>query len=98
MNYKQFKDIIILLEDTSKVVDKASKYVHVSLFEKHNRLISALLEKIYEPDAISFILFEWLTGNKSELHQTLEDGTVIVYPLETMEDLYRVMEMYKVTP
>ena len=98
MNYAQFRKIITLLEDTSKVVGKASKYVQESIFNKHNLLISTLLESIYESDAITYILYEWLTGNKSELNVTLEDGTKIVYPLDTMEDLYKVMEMYKADP
>lgn len=95
MKYSQFKDIILLLKSSSDVVDKSSKYVHTDIFEEHNKLISALLEAIYLPDAVSNILYEWLIGNKSPLQVTVDENCIISYPLETMEDLYKVMEMYK---
>ena len=96
MNLDQFKTIIELLEETSNTVNKASKYVHASLFNKHNTLISALLETIYTPEAITYILYEWLTGNKSELRVKVDEDTTIIYPLNTVEDLYKAMELYKV--
>lgn len=95
MNYEQFKQVVTLLEKTSSVVNDASKYVNMSTFEAHNLLVSTLLETIYEPDAVAYILYEWLIGNKNELTVTSKDGTSIVYPMETLEDLYRAMELYK---
>lgn len=93
MSFDEFKEIILLLYETSNKTDKATKFVRTDLFDSHNKLISTLLEKIYEPEAVSFILYEWLIGNKSELKVTTEENT-IVYPLDTIEDLYQVMQMY----
>ena len=53
------------------------------------------LSDIYEQEAIQFILFEWLAGNKSDLRVPINTDTVVIYPLETVEDLYKVMELYK---
>lgn len=94
MKYTKFKEIILLLRQSSNVVDKSTKYVQTNLFDEHNKLISSLLEAIYEPAAVSNILYEWLIGNTSPLRVTVE-GVTVSYPLKTMKDLYRVMEMYK---
>lgn len=95
MKLEQFKDMIALLQETFKVSSKAGKYVKQSVFAPFDKLIMMFLSGIYEQDAIQFILFEWLAGNQSDLRVPIDTDTVVTYPLETVEDLYTVMELYK---
>ena len=95
MKFEQFAKIIEDLRATNELVDTCSRYLKPALFEKHNALIADLLESIYCPDAISYILYEWLLGNRSPLEQTLPDGTKLVHELQTVYDLWKVMELYR---
>lgn len=95
MRFEQFAKIIEDLRATNELVDTCSRYLKPALFEKHNALIADLLEGIYYPDAISYILYEWLLGNRSPLEQTLPDGTKVIHELQTIHDLWKVMEMYR---
>ena len=96
MKFEQFAKVIEDLRATNELVDTCSKYLKPALFEKHNTLIADLLEGMYYPDAISYILYEWLVGNRSPLEQTLPDGTKVVHELQTIYDLWKVMELYRV--
>ena len=97
MNFQQFAKVIEDLRKTNEVVDACEKgYIKVDLFSAHNQLIADLLEAIYEPDAITYVLYEWLLGNRGPLVQTLPDGTELRHDLTTVHDVWKVMEMYKV--
>lgn len=97
MNFQQFAKIIEDLRKTNKVVDACEKgYIKTGIFSAHNQLIADLLEAIYEPDAITYILYEWLLGNREPLIQTLPDGTELRHELTTVHDVWKAMELYKV--
>lgn len=95
LKLEQFKDMVALLQETFKVSSKAGKYIKSSVFSPFDKLIMMLLGNIYEQEAIQFILFEWLNGNKSPLTVPIDEQTTVVYPLNTVEDLYKAMEIYK---
>lgn len=94
MNFNQFAKIIEDLRATNEVVQACDKYIKACVFAKHNILIADLLESMYQADAISYILYEWLLGNREPLRQTLPDGTEVIHELKTVHDLWKVMEMY----
>ena len=83
---------IMKVEETKS---KAGKDIKQSVFTPFDKLIMIYLSDIYMQDAIQFILFEWLAGNKSALRVPIDTDIVVTYPLETVEDLYTVMELYK---
>lgn len=96
MNYEQFVKIVNSLQEVSKQVNKTTGIIQQSFFNKHNLLVSNLLEAIYQPQAITYILYEWLIGNRSPLTVT-HDGVEVIYPLNTVHDVWVAMEMYPAT-
>lgn len=90
MQLEQFEKVIKLLKEAAKETEKAEKYVKPRIFNKHLELIATLLESIYKDSGIT-ILFKWLGGDITPYKVIIDKDTTIVYPLDTVEDLYKVM-------
>lgn len=95
MLFKDFKEIITLLQDCDKVMSESYNVVRPELFEKHNTLISVLLTQVYGKESVDFILNEWLCGNKSPVILTQDDGTKVSIPVKSLSDLWKAMEQFR---
>lgn len=97
MKFKDFKKIYNTLVECH---DKMEKYYNVlkidEVWNEHNEAITLLLEQIYEKTAVNYVLNEWLDGNRSPItYKDNETGNIIEVPLNTLEDLWRAMESYR---
>lgn len=92
-DFKTLVDLMVLCRS------KMEKYYDVlkidEVWDDFNKTITFLLSQLYEDNALMYILDEYLDGNSSPLTIQQEDGTVIEYPLNTEEDVWRAMELYR---
>ena len=95
LNLAQFKKVVTLIVESTKEVEDCKKYIKEKVFDKHNELVYTLLESIYDEKALSYILYEWLLGNTSPLKVKIDENTELIYEVETIEDLWKAMELYK---
>lgn len=96
MKLQTFKEIVSLFEKCIQVRSDATKFVKAKTFEPFTDLHLYLLTEIYQEEAVKFIFLEWLGGNKNPLKVELDRDTSVIYPLETVEDLHKAMELYKI--
>ena len=92
MNFEDFKKMIELEQETHETSQKLYDYIRPEIFEPFWKLSTHLLKQIYTKAGIEFIYYEWITGNKSPLIE--DDGTKV--PIDTVEQLYEVMEGYRI--
>lgn len=95
MKFESFKQVIKDLKESHEVASMLYDFIRPEVFESHNRLIVNLLDEIYGEYITSYILYEWLSGNKSPVVYTGNDGVQVTYPVETVYDLWKVMERLK---
>lgn len=97
MKFKDFKKIYETLVICHSKMEKYYDVLKIDeVWNEHNEAITLLLEQIYEKTAITFILDEWLDGNRSPItYKDRETGAVIEVPLNTLEDLWKAMETYR---
>lgn len=96
MKFERFK---YLVSGLKACYDKMDKYYNVlkidEVWDDFNKMITFLLEEVYQPQAIEYILDEWLRGNKEPIRYKLEDGTELEKPVSTLRQLWSVMETYR---
>lgn len=95
MKFESFKQVIKDLKESHEVASMLYDFIRPEVFESHNRLIVNLLDEIYGEYITSYILYEWLSGNKSPVVYTGNDGVQVTYPVKTVYDLWKVMERLK---
>lgn len=95
MKYKQFAKVIKYLKESSKLLEDTYNIIRPEVFEKHNQLITLLLEEIYGEFVVCFIIDEWLRGNKSPIVFNSDDGTRIEKSINTLQDLWKISEELK---
>lgn len=94
MLFKDFKNIVELLKASVKAQEKCRDILQPSIFEEHNELITALLLQLYNEYAVTYILNEWLCGNKTPIIFTNNEGTTVEIPMNTVRELWKAMEAY----
>lgn len=94
MLYKDFKNIVDLLKRAVRVQDRCKDILQPNLFDEHNQLITELLLQLYNKYAVTYVLNEWLCGNKNPIIFTDNEGNTIETPMNTVHELWNAMEVY----
>lgn len=97
MKFNNFKRIMNDIEKCQKLENRYYNILKIdAVWNDHNTVISDLLIEIYGQPAVDYILYEYLSGNKSPITITDDKtGEVTVQPLNTLKDLWHAMEKHK---
>jgi len=99
MEYSKFEEIISKYQKRQAVIDECYKILvkpefFDAFYELDETLMDAVFYQHYTDVGISYVLYEWLyCDNKSPLI-VKTDGKEHKYVLETIKDVYDVMEKY----
>ena len=94
MLFRDFQHIVRLLEQCVQLQKGSEGYINPYLFNTHNELITALLEQVYNKDAIEYILNEWLCGNTTPIMLKTNEGVEVEIPVKSLQQLWKAMETY----
>ena len=94
MLFRDFQEIIKLLQGCADTQSKCAGILYPSVFEEHNILISTLLKQVYTEHSVEYILNEWLCGNKNPIVFTSNRNVTREIPIATEHDLWKAMETY----
>jgi hypothetical protein len=99
MKFELFNDIVTKWKNANEFQDKVMKVkVSPEFFDVFYELIEKLMDTVfydcYTRNGIDYVLYEWLYGNKSPVTITEDNGDVVKVELNTIKDVYDVMEKY----
>ena len=63
-------------------------------YELIEKLMDTVFYNYYTRNGIDYVLYEWLYGNKSPITITEDNGDVVKFELNSIKDVYDVMEKY----
>ena len=94
MLFRDFQEIIKLLQGCANVQNRCEGILSPSVFEEHNILISTLLKQVYNEHSVEYILNEWLCGNRNPIVFTNNKNVSRDVQITTEHDLWKAMETY----
>lgn len=94
MSFKKFQQLIEYLRGYHETVDSVGNILQPHIMENPSRLISFLLIEIYGEHAVSYVLDEYLRGNRTPV-VFKKNGVSVSEPCSSIKELWVLMEKLK---